>query len=238
MGNGRRAIVGRKARSGECGAPRLALLREEVPTQSVEERTKRGWIDRLAAQKSANVGREHHECGTLHGAIAHEPFEAVGHADKNLPQPLGRVHARASRGQVLRTVVQVTSKRRRRNQTPVEERRQPHPQPPLTKLREHDWNGAARYLHAQFVTFHDTRLAAAAYNAGPGRPRRWREGPGAIEPAAWAETIPFNETRDYVKKVLSNSVYYAAMLGSPVPTLKSRLESASPSSAWVRTIMY
>ena len=65
-------------------------------------------------------------------------------------------------------------------------------------------------------------MAAAAYNAGPGRPRRWREG-ALMEPAAWAETIPFNETRDYVKKVLSNSVYYAAMLGQPLPTLKSRL---------------
>jgi len=65
-------------------------------------------------------------------------------------------------------------------------------------------------------------MAAAAYNAGPGRPRRWREG-ALMEPAAWAETIPFNETRDYVKKVLSNSVYYAAMLGQGLPTLKSRL---------------
>ena len=29
-------------------------------------------------------------------------------------------------------------------------------------------DGAARYLHAQLRAFHDTRLAAAAYNAGPG----------------------------------------------------------------------
>jgi soluble lytic murein transglycosylase len=65
-------------------------------------------------------------------------------------------------------------------------------------------------------------LAAAAYNAGPGRPRRWREG-GVFETAAWAESIPFNETRDYVKKVLSNAVYYAALLTGQVPTLKSRL---------------
>ena len=65
-------------------------------------------------------------------------------------------------------------------------------------------------------------LAAAAYNAGPNRPRRWREG-GQFETAAWAESIPFNETRDYVKKVLSNAVYYAAMLTGQVPTLKSRL---------------
>ena len=49
-------------------------------------------------------------------------------------------------------------------------------------------------------------MAAAAYNAGPGRPRRWRDATlltAPIEPAAWAESIPFNETRDYVKKVLS-----------------------------------
>jgi len=54
-------------------------------------------------------------------------------------------------------------------------------------------------------------MAAAAYNAGPGRPRKWREGP-PVEAAAWAETIPFNETRDYVKKVLSNAVDYALVL--------------------------
>jgi soluble lytic murein transglycosylase len=65
-------------------------------------------------------------------------------------------------------------------------------------------------------------LAAAAYNAGPGRPRRWRDGP-LIEPAAWAENIPFAETRDYVKKVLSNSVYYGALLGSKPASLKARL---------------
>jgi len=67
-------------------------------------------------------------------------------------------------------------------------------------------------------------MATAAYNAGPSRPRRWREG-ALMEPAAWAETIPFNETRDYVKKVLSNSVYYAALLGTTGPTLKARLGS-------------
>ncbi|HSM22783.1 MAG TPA: transglycosylase SLT domain-containing protein, partial [Rubrivivax sp.] len=79
-------------------------------------------------------------------------------------------------------------------------------------------------------------MATAAYNAGPSRPRRWREGT-VMEPAAWAETIPFNETRDYVKKVLSNSVYYAVQLGTPAPTLKTRLgptigprEAAAPTS--------
>ena len=79
-------------------------------------------------------------------------------------------------------------------------------------------------------------LAAAAYNAGPGRPRKWRDGPW-LEPAAWAENIPFAETRDYVKKVLSNSVYYAALLGGDAATLKARLgrpigprDAAAPAS--------
>lgn len=65
-------------------------------------------------------------------------------------------------------------------------------------------------------------LATAAYNAGPGRPRRWREG-GVLDAAAWAETIPFTETRDYVKKVLANATVYARLLGSPQATLRQRL---------------
>jgi soluble lytic murein transglycosylase len=66
-------------------------------------------------------------------------------------------------------------------------------------------------------------MAAAAYNAGPGRPRRWREGP-ELDPAIWAETIPFGETRDYVQKVLSNAVYYSAVLGAEQPlSLRARL---------------
>jgi soluble lytic murein transglycosylase len=65
-------------------------------------------------------------------------------------------------------------------------------------------------------------LAAAAYNAGPGRPRRWREG-GTWDAAAWAETVPFSETRDYVKKVLANAVVYSAVLGTvPAPELALR----------------
>jgi soluble lytic murein transglycosylase len=66
-------------------------------------------------------------------------------------------------------------------------------------------------------------VAAAAYNAGPNRPRRWREG-AVVEAAAWAEGIPFNETRDYVKKVLANATVYAAVLAAtPAPPLKARL---------------
>lgn len=65
-------------------------------------------------------------------------------------------------------------------------------------------------------------LAAAAYNAGPSRPRRWREGP-VLDTSAWAENIPFSETRDYVKKVMSNATIYAAVLNGEAPVLRTRL---------------
>lgn len=65
-------------------------------------------------------------------------------------------------------------------------------------------------------------LAAAAYNAGPSRPRRWRDGP-TLDAAIWAESIPFNETRDYVKKVLSNTTIYAQLLGRDKPLLRDHL---------------
>jgi soluble lytic murein transglycosylase len=73
-------------------------------------------------------------------------------------------------------------------------------------------------------------LAAAAYNAGPGRPRSWRNGP-VMEAAAWAENVPFSETRDYVKKVLANTTVYAAILSGQPQSLKARLGQVGPRDA-------
>jgi soluble lytic murein transglycosylase len=70
-------------------------------------------------------------------------------------------------------------------------------------------------------------LASAAYNAGPGRARAWRPAV-SIEGAAYAETIPFNETRDYVKKVMANATYYAHTLGQQMQPLKQRLNTIGP----------
>jgi len=65
-------------------------------------------------------------------------------------------------------------------------------------------------------------MATAAYNAGPSRAKRWQGG-GTLEGAIYVETIPFSETRNYVKKVLANAHMYAKQLGlAPVP-LKQRL---------------
>jgi soluble lytic murein transglycosylase len=69
-------------------------------------------------------------------------------------------------------------------------------------------------------------LASAAYNAGPGRARRWQaEWP--LEGAVYAETIPFNETRNYVKEVMSNAVYYSVLFGQP-RSIKSWLGTIGP----------
>ena len=70
-------------------------------------------------------------------------------------------------------------------------------------------------------------LAAAAYNAGPSRARNWRNGP-VLDAAIWAENVPFGETRDYVKKVLSNATIYAAVLSGQPQSLRARLGTVGP----------
>ena len=76
-------------------------------------------------------------------------------------------------------------------------------------------------------------MAAAAYNAGPGRPRVWRGQSGApvLEGAIWAENVPFTETRDYVKKVLANTTLYSALITGQPQSLKARLGNVGPRDA-------
>lgn len=72
-------------------------------------------------------------------------------------------------------------------------------------------------------------LATAGYNAGPGRSVQWRSKlMGPVEGAIFAETIPFTETRLYVKHVLSNAVYYSALFTGKPQSLKERLGVISP----------
>jgi len=72
-------------------------------------------------------------------------------------------------------------------------------------------------------------LATAAYNAGPGRPRAWRSTLSrVVEGAIFAESIPFSETRGYVKNVLSNATYYAALFEGKPQSLKARLGMVAP----------
>ncbi len=70
-------------------------------------------------------------------------------------------------------------------------------------------------------------LASAGYNAGPGRAQRWR-GDRSIDGAIYTATIPIDETRDYVEKVMANKVIYAAIIEQQPQSLKTRLGTVHP----------
>jgi soluble lytic murein transglycosylase len=55
-------------------------------------------------------------------------------------------------------------------------------------------------------------LALAGYNAGTQRARRWKADFGEADMAEFVERIPLAETRQYVKRVLTNSAHYRALL--------------------------
>ncbi|WP_339532834.1 transglycosylase SLT domain-containing protein [Pseudomonas mucidolens] len=74
------------------------------------------------------------------------------------------------------------------------------------------------YLSQVHSQFNGNRvLASAAYNAGPGRVRQWLRGADHLSFDVWVESIPFDETRQYVQNVLSYSVIYGQKLNSPQP---------------------
>jgi soluble lytic murein transglycosylase len=87
--------------------------------------------------------------------------------------------------------------------------------------------GAYYLKHVQTSLDGSPVLATAAYNAGPSRAQRWRD-TRPMEAAVYIESIPFGETRDYVKKVMSNAMYYAARFGQPSVLLKDRLGTVPP----------
>jgi len=87
--------------------------------------------------------------------------------------------------------------------------------------------GAYYLKHVQTMLDGSPVLATAAYNAGPGRAQRWRDA-RPMEAAIYIESIPFAETRDYVKKVMSNAMHYAERFGQPSVLLKDRLGVVPP----------
>lgn len=66
-------------------------------------------------------------------------------------------------------------------------------------------------------------LATAAYNAGPGRVRSWLPGSYPLAADIWVDTVPFNETRRYVKRVMTYTAVYEHRLERPVRPLEERL---------------
>ena len=58
-------------------------------------------------------------------------------------------------------------------------------------------------------------LATAAYNAGPHRVDRWMPEQGSIDARIWIENIPFNETRNYVRRVMAaETIFYWRLTGN------------------------
>lgn len=93
------------------------------------------------------------------------------------------------------------------------------------------------FLHSLVDNFDGSYvMAAAAYNAGPGRVRQWvrqfgdpRD--GQTDPVDWVEMIPFSETRGYVQRVMENVMIYRAKLAKTrviSSTLEAELVRAKP----------
>jgi soluble lytic murein transglycosylase len=91
----------------------------------------------------------------------------------------------------------------------------------VTKVETNVHLGAG-YLKLVLAQLGHPVLASTAYNAGPSRARRWRD-VKPLEGAIYIENIPFSETRDYVRKVMANSVFYSAVLQKDLTPLKARL---------------
>jgi soluble lytic murein transglycosylase len=78
----------------------------------------------------------------------------------------------------------------------------------------------ARYLAMMLREFDGDRIAAlAGYNAGPGRPKRWRKQAPGLAADEFLEAMPLFEPRDYVKRVLFFEAAYAVLHGVPVEPL-------------------
>lgn len=70
-------------------------------------------------------------------------------------------------------------------------------------------------------------LATAGYNAGPLRARRWQSNQ-ALPVDVYTETIPFSETRDYVKQVMTNAVHYALGFNQGAQSITARMGGNIP----------
>lgn len=88
----------------------------------------------------------------------------------------------------------------------------------------------ANYMTMVLNNFEGSQvLATAAYNAGPSRSRTWRSRLDApMEGAIFVETIPFTETRGYVRNVMANATNYASIFEGKPQSLKARLGTITP----------
>ena len=87
----------------------------------------------------------------------------------------------------------------------------------------------SQYLKQVYEQFDGNMiLATAAYNAGPHRVKSWLPKTGCMEPDIWIENIPFQETRDYVKRVMFYTSIYDWRLNGQSAPLSARMTSVQP----------
>ena len=88
------------------------------------------------------------------------------------------------------------------------------------------------YLREMYDMFNGNLIyATAAYNAGPHRVVVWDRRMPCVAADVWVETIPFSETKKYVKKVLLASSIYDWLLQKPVTSFRERIGSYWQSNA-------
>jgi len=88
------------------------------------------------------------------------------------------------------------------------------------------------YLQQVLNRFDDNPvLATAAYNAGPQRIEQWAPKTGRLDADIWVDTMPYHETRQYVRRVMAYSVFYDQRLQRPITRLRLRMPSISNNDA-------
>jgi soluble lytic murein transglycosylase len=84
------------------------------------------------------------------------------------------------------------------------------------------------YLALLVARFGDPAAAAAAYNAGPAAAAAWATARAGMPLDAWVESIPYRETRQYVKIVMSEWAAYRALEGEPPPPIDPGWKVTAP----------
>ena len=87
------------------------------------------------------------------------------------------------------------------------------------------------YLRKMFERFDENRvLATAAYNAGPLQVAAWLPSAGQMDARIWIENIPYNETRQYVRRVMTAGTIFHWRLTGQTRRLSTELSLIDPST--------
>ncbi|NPC82500.1 transglycosylase SLT domain-containing protein [Pyxidicoccus fallax] len=110
---------------------------------------------------------------------------------------------------------------------------EPAPAPADLFSPERNIRYGAWYLSRLMERFGHPVLAAAAYNAGPGPAVKWAQERGTLPLDLFVETIPFKETRAYVKQVVADLFLYHAFYGNGTEPLRLSLTVPTPAKEGV-----